>query len=137
MKRIVIGEDGRPRLADVSAKSAKSGDSPYPYELKTPPRPPPALPYELVEKARKGLRSAQQIRMLNVLIARPGMTLYELALATHTTASSQRVRLTRLRRALERNGLTVNRPTGGVYFGGDRKTGVSLWIEEWNGERND
>lgn len=110
---------------------------PYRYELKTPPAPAPLPSASQLEEARAGLHQSSQRALFDILVANPGITLYKLSLALGMDGSMPYVRLARMRKSLQRFGLTINRPSGGVYFGGDRETGSRLWIEEWHGERND
>ena len=110
---------------------------PYRYELKRPPEPPPALPASRLAEVREGLHQSSQRFLFDILVARPGITMYRLSLALGMDGSMPYVRLARMRKSLQRFGLTINRPTGGVYFGGNREAGSRLWIEEWHENGND
>lgn len=103
---------------------------PYRYELREPPAVPPLPSDAKLVAALAGLRQASQKRLLALLITRPGMTSYELSLALDMDGGMPNTRLMRMRRSLKPFGLTINRPKGGVYFGGDREAGSRLWLED-------
>ena len=117
--------------ADDLPRSAQG--IPYRYKLRPPPEIPPLPPAEKLAAARAGLHQGSQRRLLDILIARPGITSYELSLALDMDGGMPNTRLMRMRKSLERLGLTINRPKGGHYYGGDRDAGSRLWIEEYNG----
>lgn len=110
---------------------------PYRYKLKTPPRPARLPSASQLARVRAALRYESQRALFDVLVEQPGITLYDLSLALGMDGSMPSIRVSRFRKALQRHGLTINRPTGGVYFGGDRDAGSRIWIEEWHDEQYD
>ena len=127
----------RRKLPPATDLPRSSQGIPYRYKLKSPPVPPPALPASQLAEVRAKLGWTSQRVLFDLLAQSPGITMYDLSLELGLDGGLPYMRVSRLRKTLERHGLTIHRPGGGVFFGGDREAGSRLWIEEHHEKRND